>query len=97
MPKESKGLNGKIQISYSWRESSSGHHETWNEESLICGKDNSIIFKEEVGELGMYKNMSNYRKVKTYKININKLKKLIKENADEVNDVNLPPIGDLNI
>lgn len=78
--RENRGLSGKIEISYNWDETSSGHVENTNSIELLT-EGNKVILREHHSHQNSYKNNESRSSTKSYGIEAEKLLALIKEHG----------------
>lgn len=77
---DKRGLSGKIEVSYSWDESSSGHVENTSSIELLT-ESNKVILKEQKNHQNFSKNSESRSSSKRYEIEVEKLLVLIKEHG----------------
>ncbi|MFH1493505.1 MAG: hypothetical protein ABIG70_01760 [Pseudomonadota bacterium] len=82
--KDSRGLSGKIEVSYEWDETSSGHVENTNSIELPT-EGNKVILRERHSHQNYYKNNESRSSTKTYEIEVGMLLSLIKEHGKPSN------------
>lgn len=78
--KESRELSGRIEVSYNWDETSSGHVENSNSVELLT-EGNKIILKEHNSFINYYKTNESHSSTKAYEIEVGKLLSLIREHG----------------
>jgi len=78
--RDSRGLSGKIEVSYEWDETSSGHVENTNSIELLT-EGNKVILREHHSHQNYYKNDESRSSTKSYEIDVGKLLALIKEHG----------------
>lgn len=78
--RENRGLSGKIEISYSWDETSNGHVENTSSIELLTD-GNKVILREHDSHQNSYKTNKSRSSTKSYEIEAGKLVSLIKEHG----------------
>lgn len=74
----SRGLSGRIEIIYSWDESSNSHVENTHSIELLT-ENNKIILREHNSHQNFLKSNLSHSSTKSYEIDAGKLLSLIKE------------------
>lgn len=78
--KESRELSGKIEVSYNWDETSSGHVENTNSVVLLT-EGSKVILRECNSHQNSLKSNLSRRSTRSYEIEVEELLSLIKEHG----------------